>query len=205
MNGSVFSKARYKWGRFRNTGSHTRTAITSKLATPTPNFPSLPSDPPPPRPPPPPRDGKSKNIAKELKQQIRFTSCFWSFIRIKAGGGECRGWEGGEGFDQSFFNFILFIYLFLLTVKRRFHCCSVFFLIFMSVIATLQLPCHCFYLMFSLCISGRQYKSSAASELSVYCFHKVPVQILRINNVTLSQCVQITRLADSVYAQNRQN
>ena len=42
MNGSVFSKARYMngWGRFWNTGSHTRTKIIPKLPPP----PPLPSE-----------------------------------------------------------------------------------------------------------------------------------------------------------------
>ena len=35
MNGSVFSKV-YEWGRFWNTGSHTRTKITPKLPPPPP-------------------------------------------------------------------------------------------------------------------------------------------------------------------------
>ena len=35
MNGSVFSKGQvYEWGRFWNTGSHTRTTITPKLPPP---------------------------------------------------------------------------------------------------------------------------------------------------------------------------
>ena len=44
--GPFFEGQVYEWGKFWNTGSHTRTKITPKL----------PSPPPPPPPPPPPRD-----------------------------------------------------------------------------------------------------------------------------------------------------
>ena len=39
-NGSVFFKGQvYEWGRFWNTGSHTRTKITPKLPSPIPEGP----------------------------------------------------------------------------------------------------------------------------------------------------------------------
>ena len=48
MNGSVLSKGQvYEWGRFRNTGSHTRTKIIPVTPHPPPNPPMPP--PPPPR------------------------------------------------------------------------------------------------------------------------------------------------------------
>ena len=51
MNGSVFFKDQiYEWGRFWNTGSHTRTKISTVTSPP----PRLPPPPPPPLPPPPP-------------------------------------------------------------------------------------------------------------------------------------------------------